>query len=216
MEDEMNALQKNETWIIVEKPNDQKIGMCKWVLRVKRDSLSKCIRYNARLVAQGFSQVPRIDFKDTFSPTLKIMSFCMLVGLVASLNLELHHLDVQTTFLHGELDEEVYIQPPYFESAQFPNHVCRLRKSIYGFHQSPLVWYNCLHSFLLSYGYVRLRNKPYIYIYIQMNASNFILIGVFVDDLPLKSNSLSYITICKQELKVSFHQSRSHVLFSSN
>ena len=85
-------------------------------------------------------------------------------------------------------------QPPYFESAQFPNHVCRLRKSIYGLCQSPRVWYHRLHSFLLSSCYTRL----------YINASNFILIRLYVDDLPLVSNSLSYIGICKQELKASF------------
>ena len=78
---------------------------CKWVLGVKRDSLDKPIHYKARHIAQIFSQVLGIDFKDTFSPTLKIMSFCMLVGLAASLNLELHHLDVQMAFLHGEINE---------------------------------------------------------------------------------------------------------------
>ena len=79
------------------------------------------------------------------------MSIRTLMELAASLNLELHHLDVQTAFLHGELDEEVCMQqPPYFESAQFPNHVCRLRKSIYGLRQSPRVWYHRLHSFLLN------------------------------------------------------------------
>ena len=67
------------------KTQDQKIVTCKWVLQVKRDSLGKPTRYKARLVAQRFSQVLRINFKDTFSPTLKIMWFCMLVGLVATL-----------------------------------------------------------------------------------------------------------------------------------
>ena len=109
------------------KTQDQKIVTCKWVLRVKRVSLGKPIHYKARLVARGLSKVQRIYLKDTLSPTLKIMSFHMLVRLVVSLNLELHHLDVQTTILHSQLGDEVYMQqPPYFESAQLPNHVCRL------------------------------------------------------------------------------------------
>ena len=82
----MNSLQNNETWIIVENPMDWKMVTCKWVLGVKRDSLDKPIHYKARHIAQIFSQVLGIDFKDTFSPTLKIMLFCILVGLAATLN----------------------------------------------------------------------------------------------------------------------------------
>ena len=93
------------------------------------------------------------DFKCTFSPTLRRMSFHMLLQLATFINLEIHHLDVQTTFLHGELDEEVYIyQPPFFESAQFPTHICWLQKS-------PQVWYYHLHSSLLNNSYVGLRNE---------------------------------------------------------
>ena len=73
------------------------------------------MHFKARLVARVFTQVLGIDFTDTFSPTLPITSFRLLVAIVAAQKLELHHLDVQTAFLHGDLEEEVYMeQPPYF------------------------------------------------------------------------------------------------------
>ena len=72
MEEEMKALLKNGTWTLVEPPKDRQIIGSKWVLRIKRDSNGNPIRFKARVVARGFSQVPGIDFQDTFSPTLKI------------------------------------------------------------------------------------------------------------------------------------------------
>ena len=199
MEDEMESLRKTGTWTLVEPPNNRQIITCKWVLRIKRNATGEPVRFKARVVARGFSQVPGIDFKDTFSPTLKITGFRMLVALAALHNLELHHLDVQTAFLHGELSEEIYMQqPPFFEDSTYPHHVCRLQKSIYGLKQSPRVWYHKLHSFLINVGYNRLKNEPNIYL--RKTNTTFIIIGVYVDDIPLISNSKSCINLAKKEL----------------
>ena len=101
----------------------------------------------------------------------------MLVALAAQHDLELHHLDVQTAFLHGDLDEELYLQQPqFFEDPSHPTHVCRLRKSIYGLKQSPCIWYHKLHSFVIKVGYHRLNNEPNIYV--RKAKSNFVIIGV--------------------------------------
>ena len=83
MEEEMKALLKNGTWTLVEPPKDRQIIGSKWVLCIKRDSNGNPIRFKARVVARGFSQVPGLDFQDTFSPTLKICGFQMLVALAA-------------------------------------------------------------------------------------------------------------------------------------
>ena len=88
----------------------------------------------------------------------------MLIALATQHDLELHHLDVETTFLHGDLDEEPYLQQPqFFEDPGHPTHVCRLHKSFYGLKQSPCIWYHKLHSFLIKVGYQRLNNEPNSY-----------------------------------------------------
>ena len=203
MEDEMESLRKTGTWTLVEPPNNRQIISSKWVLRIKKNATGEPVRFKARVVARGFSQVPGIDFKDTFSPTLKIIGFRMLVGLAALHDLELHHLDVQTAFLHGELSEEIYMQqPPFFEDPSNPHHVCRLQKSIYGLKQSPRVWYHKLHSFLMNANYDRLKNEPNIYI--RKTDNTFVIIGVYVDDIPLISNSKLSLNLAKTELASTF------------
>ena len=115
MKDEMHSLTRNKTWNLVEKPIDHRIVTCKWVIQIKYHPQGQVVRFKARLVARGFTQVPRIDFTGTFSSTLRITSIRLLVAITVAQKLELHHLDVQTAFLNGDLEEEVYRRnPPTF------------------------------------------------------------------------------------------------------
>ena len=91
--------------------------------------------------------------------------FRMLVALAAQHDPELHHLDVQMAFRHGDLDEELYLrQPQFFEDPSHLTYVCQLPKSIYDLKQSLCIWYNKLHSFLIKVEYHRLNNEPNIYV----------------------------------------------------
>ena len=110
MQLEIDALLKNDTWELITPPENRNIISNKWVLTKKFDSQGALLRHKARLVAQGFSQVPGLDFTATFAPTLKAVSLRFMFAISAGLKLELHHLDVETTFLHGDLDEEIYME----------------------------------------------------------------------------------------------------------
>ena len=112
MKDEMKALERNATWDLVELPRDKKTVGCKWVYKLNKGVDDKVERYKARLVAKGYSQKEGIDFHEIFSPVVKIVSIQVVLALVALLDLELEQLDVKTTFLHGELDEEIYMEQP--------------------------------------------------------------------------------------------------------
>ncbi|KAG8472304.1 hypothetical protein CXB51_034358 [Gossypium anomalum] len=117
MQEEMESLHKNKTWDLVKLPK-------------------------ARLVAKGYSQVPGVDFTDVFSPVVKHSSIRALLGIVAMYDLELEQLDVKTAFLHGELEEDIYMQQPEgFTVSEKEDYVCLLKKSLYGLKQSPRQWY---------------------------------------------------------------------------
>eukprot|EP00253_Pinus_taeda_P007621 PITA_07621 len=110
MKDEMMALGKNDTWDLVELPKDRKTMGCKWVFKLKRGVNDTEDMYKARLVAKGFSQKVGIDIHKIFSPVVKIVSIRIVLALVALLDLGLQQLDVKTAFLHGDLDEEIYME----------------------------------------------------------------------------------------------------------
>ena len=103
-------MRKNETWELVTKPKDRKLVGSKWVFKRKQGTLGKeTPRYKARLVAKGFSQKEGVDYNEIFSPIVKHSSIRLLLAFIAHEDLELDQLDVKTTFLHGELDELIYM-----------------------------------------------------------------------------------------------------------
>ena len=103
----VTTLLKKKTWSLVDPPPNLQIVSCTWVLRKKTDVTRNIIRFKAALVDPSFLQIPRIDFKDTFSPMLRSITFRLFVSLAVELDLELHHIDVQTAFLHQELEKEI-------------------------------------------------------------------------------------------------------------
>ncbi|KAM1671634.1 hypothetical protein ACFXTN_036619 [Malus domestica] len=113
MDEEMKSLHKNETWNLVQLPKGKKAIGCKWVYAKKMESLGKDnVRFKARLVAKGYAQKEGIDYNEVFSHVVKHSSIRILLALVVQFDLELAQLDVKTVFLHGDLEEEIYMSQP--------------------------------------------------------------------------------------------------------
>ena len=111
---------------------------CKWVFRWKYNTDGSLQTFKARLVAKGFKQKEGIDYFDTYAPVARITSIRVLFTLASIYNLFVHQMDVKTTFLNGDLDEEVYMeQPEGFVSPGNERKVCKLIKSLYGLKQAP-------------------------------------------------------------------------------
>ncbi|CAL9000116.1 unnamed protein product [Prunus brigantina] len=149
MTEEINALLKNHTWTLVPSSPSQNLVGCKWVFRIKRHSDGSIERYKARLVAKGFHQRPGIDYAETFSPVVKPATIRTVLSLAVSRGWSLRQLDVKNAFLHGFLQEDVYMaQPPGFIDPTRPSYVCKLHKALYGLKQAPRAWF---HRITVSY-----------------------------------------------------------------
>jgi reverse transcriptase-like protein len=95
-----------------------------------------------------------VDFEEIFAPVVKMSSIRVVLGLAASLDLEIEQLDVKTAFLHGDLNEDIYMeQPEGFKVKGKENYVCKLKKSLYGLKQAPRQWYRKFDSFMGEQGF---------------------------------------------------------------
>jgi histone deacetylase 1/2 len=145
MDVEFEALIKNKTWHLVPPPRGRNIIDSKWVWKIKRKADGTVDRYKGRLVAKGYTQRYGIDYEDTFSPVVKAATIRLILSIAVSKGWSLRQLDVQNAFLHGVLEEEVYMrQPPGYEDKSKPGYVCKLDKALYGLKQAPRAWYSRL------------------------------------------------------------------------
>nr|GEU35337.1 retrovirus-related Pol polyprotein from transposon TNT 1-94 [Tanacetum cinerariifolium] len=116
-----------------------------WIYKVKLDEYGDVLKNKARLVAKGYRQEEGIDFKESFAPVACIEGIRIFIANAASKNITIYQMDVKTTFLNGELKEEVYVsQPEGFVDPDHPTHVYRIKKALYRLKQAPRAWYDTL------------------------------------------------------------------------
>ena len=203
MQDEFEALQRNGTWSLVPPSQGRNLIDCKWVFKIKRQADGEIDRYKARLVAKGFKQRYGIDYEDTFRPVVKIATVRLVLSIAVTRGWCLRQLDVQNAFLHGVLEEEVYMrQPPGFEDPKHPSFVCKMKKAIYGLKQAPRAWYSRLSSKLVSLGFVSSKSDTLVFIYRNKGIEIYMLI--YVDDIIVTSSSQDAVKILLKALKEDF------------
>ncbi|KAK8921663.1 hypothetical protein KSP39_PZI019972 [Platanthera zijinensis] len=203
MEEELYSLQKNETYDLVPLPKGKRALKNKWVFKLKLDENRSQPRYKARLVVKGFSQKQGIDFDEIFSPVVKMSSIRLVLGMAASMDLEVEQMDVKTAFLHGDLEEELYMEQPEGFVAKGKHHlVCRLKKSLYGLKQAPRQWYRKFDSFMMKSKFQRTRADHCVYV--KRTEKTFTILLLYVDDMLIVGDDKASIAELKKELSESF------------
>jgi Reverse transcriptase (RNA-dependent DNA polymerase)/gag-polypeptide of LTR copia-type/GAG-pre-integrase domain len=189
---ELDALAQNGTWQLVDPPSDGNVIGCKWLFRIKRKADGTVDRYKARLVAKGYTQEEGLDYFETFSPVVKPTTIRAVLTIAIASDWTIHQLDVNNAFLHGDLEETIYMyQPPGFVDQLYPHKVCQLKKALYGLKQAPRAWFHKLKSFLLSQKFICSQSDNSLFIF---RADNIILyLLVYVDDIILTGNNNSAV-----------------------
>ncbi|CAM8899443.1 unnamed protein product [Rhodiola kirilowii] len=193
MNKEIGALEQNKTWIITTLPPEKRAVDCKWVFKVKHNSDGTVERYKARLVAKGFTQVEGIDYHDTFAPVVKMTSVRCVLAVAAARGWPLYQLDVNNAFLHGVLDEDVYMKLPlgFYTQARQTGHVCKLQRSIYGLKQASRQWFARFSDALIEFGFVQSLND-YSLFTLKLQ-DEFLVLLVYVDDVVITGTSSQLI-----------------------
>ena len=180
--DEIFSIEKNDTWDLVELPVGVKPIGLKWVFKIKRNADGSISKYKARLVAKGYVQKHGIDFDEVFAPVARVETIRLIIALAASNGWEVHHLDVKTAFLHGELKEDVFVvQPEGFIIEGQEHKVYKLKKALYGLRQAPRTWNIKLNQILRRLKFVRCSKEPSLYR--REENGELLVVVVYVDDL---------------------------------
>nr|GEU33498.1 retrovirus-related Pol polyprotein from transposon TNT 1-94 [Tanacetum cinerariifolium] len=187
MNKELVDLESNITWTLTSLPSGHIHISSKWVYKTKYHPDGSEERKKARLVVRGFNQKEGLDYKHTFSPVAKLAIVRVLVALAAAKQWPLHQLDVNNTFLHGYIDEEIYMLPPQVYNKDAKCQVCKLKRSLYGLKQASRQWNHELTKFLTSLGYEQ--SKLDYSLFVKNNKASFTAALVYVDDVLITGNS---------------------------
>lgn len=206
MEEELKAIEENGTWTLTELPQGRRgIGL-RWVFKVKKDEHGAVTRHKARLVVKGYAQRRGVDYDEVFAPVARKETVRLLIALAASEGWQVHHMDVKSAFLNGDLQEEVFVhQPPGFELHGEEHKVYRLHKALYGLHQAPRAWNQKLDTTLLTMGFMRCPSDHAIYC--KGKGKQRLVVVVYVDDLVITGSSSNLITEFKKQMAVMFKMS---------
>ncbi|KAD3067701.1 hypothetical protein E3N88_35581 [Mikania micrantha] len=206
MKEELDSIERNRTWELVALPSGHKAIGLKWIFKLKRNSEGKVTKHKARLVAKGYVQEKGVDFDEVFAPVARIETIRVILALAAKEGWFVHHLDVKSAFLNGELTEEVYVQQPDgFAVKGKEGLVYRLRKALYGLRQAPRAWNARLDKALKEVGFSKCPHEPAVYTIHKKNSC--FIIGVYVDDLIITGSDEKEIKGLKEKLKKIFDMS---------
>ncbi|GJY57276.1 retrovirus-related pol polyprotein from transposon TNT 1-94 [Tanacetum coccineum] len=154
----------------------------KWIYKVKLDEYSDVLKNKARLVANGYRQEEGINFEESFAPIARVEAIRIFIANAASKNMTIYQMDVNTSFLNGELKEEVYVsQPEGFVDPDHPTHVYRLKKALYGLKQAPRAWYDTLSRFFLDNKFSKGAVDQTLFT--QKTGKHILLVQIYVDDI---------------------------------
>lgn len=188
---------------MVPRPLNINIVGSKWVFRTKYFPDDSIERLKASLVAKGYTQVPGLDYTDTFSHVIKATVVRVVLSLAVANKYPIRQLDVKNTFLNGHLSEHVHMeQLPGYIDPRFPNHVCQLKKALYGLKQAPSAWFQRLSSFLLNLGFYCSRVDTSLFVFYKQ--SDIIYLLLCVDDIILTGNNSSILASFTSKLNYEF------------
>nr|GFB27951.1 retrotransposon protein, putative, Ty1-copia subclass [Tanacetum cinerariifolium] len=186
---EMQSMKENEVWVLVELPPNGKTVGSKWLFKKKTDMDGNVHIYKARLVAKGYTQTPRIDYEETFSPVADKRAIRILIAITAYYDYEIWQMDVKTVYME---------QPEGFVNPKYPNRVCKLKRFIYGLKQASMQWNKRFDDEIKKFGFIQNRDEPCVYQ--KASGSNITFLILYVDDILIMGNSIPMLQSVKTYL----------------
>ena len=203
MKAEYDALLSMGTWELVDPPNGCQVIGCRWVFSIKRKKDGTVDRFKCLLVAKGCSQKYMVNYYETFAPVVRYSTIRIILAMAAQFDLHLHHVDVTTAYLHGDLNETVFmVQPEGFVDSRYPNKVCRLKKSLYGLKQAGREWNKKLNDTMQKLDFRRCNGDTCVYT--RCKGAAFCIVGIYVDDMIIAASCYEDLKAVKSQISSVF------------
>jgi hypothetical protein len=204
MDAEIEAIERNHTWELMELPEGEKTVGVKWIYRTKLNEKGEVDKFKARLVAKGYTQKYGIDYSEVFSPVARHDTIRMIISLAAMNEWTVFQLDVKSAFLHGELVEQVFVdQPPGYVKKGSKHMVYKLKRALYGLKQAPRSWYNRIDTYFSKAGFHKCPYEHTLYIKTG-EKGNLLIVCLYVDDLIFTGNDEGMFRTFKQSIMKEF------------
>jgi hypothetical protein len=203
----LELLEANETWEVVERPNGANVVGSKWVFKLKCTETGDVDKYKARLIAQGFTQVPGIDYFNTFAPIAKLSSTRAILAVAASNSWLVEQMDMKSVYLNSILpdDEVIYMCPPPGFKLSSPGNcdrILRLKKVLCGLKQSGRLWYKTFCDALECHGLMCCKVDHAVFY--RHSEAGILLLLVHVNNLLIVANSPIVMSDIKKRLEIEF------------
>ena len=207
MDEEIEAIERNNTWELIDLPRGHKTIGVKWVYKTKLKENGEVDKYKARLVAKGYKQEFGVDYKEVFAPVARHDTIKLVIALAAQNSWPIFQLDVKSAFLHGDLMELVFIdQPPGYIKSGNEHKVYKLKKALYGLKQAPRAWYNRIETYFLKQGFQKCPYEHTLFIKVE-DGGKMLIVCLYVDDLIYTGNNTAMFEIFKKSMMAEFEMS---------
>lgn len=203
MDAENKSIEKNQTWTLSSLPDDAKAIGVKWLYKTKLNELGEVDKYKARLVVKGYAQEYGVDYTEVFAPVARMDTMKMILALAAQKGWGVFQLDVKSAFLHGELEEDVFVeQPQGYEVKGKENMVYKLHKALYGLKQAPRAWFSRIETYFINEEFASSPSEQTLFI--KRREGKVLIVSVYVDDLLFTGNDDKMLEEFKCSMKKEF------------
>ena len=199
MNDEMQFHKNNDIWKLVSFVSQNcKILFDKWVYKAKRKINDEMIKYKTRWCVRDFEQRKDLDYHETFSIVIKLISYKVIFVIVVANDWKIKQMNVKIVFLYKNIDEKIYVKI-FYEYIDFKRKMyCRLRKTLYELKQSFRIWFNILINFLKKHEFLSLNANQSVFF------NDKIIIAIYVNDLLIVELNKKFIRQIKKAFNKRF------------
>lgn len=204
MDAEIEAIKKNETWVLTDLPPGEKTIGVKWIYKTKLNENGEIDKHKARLVAKGYMQEYGVDYAEVFAPVARLDTVRLVISLAAQNSWPIYQLDVKSAFLHIELNEKVFIdQPPGYVQKGNEDKVYMLKKALYGLKQAPRAWYNLIDAYFSKIGLEKCPHEHSLFVK-SRERGKLLIVCLYVDDLIFTGNDEAMLVEFKKSMMEEF------------